>query len=161
MNLSKSLPVLLMIGVCAACSDAPEPAGEVEVETGTESASSGKSIDMADYGFIDGVVVKPIDMPDWLPADLKLPDDFVPVEELYMAPINASILRGVTNEPIEDLFDSLSADLIAAGYDVRLGDDYRADNLVYFSGNGYEDSTISIRPGPNDTLLDIALIPAR
>lgn len=144
------------IALIAACSEAPEPASEEPVAIGDADATAGQTVNLADYGFLDGGEISPIDTPEWMPEDLALPSDFVPVEERAIG-TRTFLLRGVTQQPSEGLFENLSAGLRDAGYEVREGDGYRADNLVYFSGKGYEDSTIKIVRGESDTLLEISL----
>lgn len=146
----------VVIAALAACSEAPESDAGPTTETGMAGSANEQSVDLADYGFLDGGEVSPIEMPDWMPANLTLPDDFVPVEQRAIG-TKTFLLRGITQQPSDKLYDSLSAALQEAGYEVRSGDDYRNENLVYFSGNGYEDSSVKIRPGPADTLLEIGL----
>ncbi|MEM7779723.1 MAG: hypothetical protein AAF697_04925 [Pseudomonadota bacterium] len=142
--------------LCAACGgETDSPSGAMTEPEASEMTGEG-SIDMAAYGFLDGQMVSPIDMPGWFPESITLPDDFVAVEAREIG-TRSAVLRGVTAAPMEGLYDTLSADLEAAGYSVRKSDGLRADNLIYFGGQGYEDSGIRLRPGPDDVLLDITL----
>ncbi|PEQ14274.1 hypothetical protein B2G71_01315 [Novosphingobium sp. PC22D] len=159
MKFSQFAAASLGLALVAGCGESPDTAtGQGDSLPAAEpvAGSDGRTYDLADYGYIDGQEVTPIGMPGWMPAEISLPGDFVPLEERSLG-TRTHLLRGVTQEPGDGLYDSLSADLREAGFEVRDGEGYRADNLVYFSGNGYEDSKIDIRPGDNDTLLEISL----
>lgn len=144
------------IAMISACSEPDMSQGEQTGEESTDQAAPEASVDLSEYGLLDGGQVSPIAMPGWLPDGFPLPDDFVALDERSIG-TRTRIMRGVTDQSGDGLFDSISQNLQSAGYEVRDGESYRADNLVYFSGKGYEDSTIRIRPGDGGSLLEISL----
>lgn len=159
MKIAKFVCFGLVVALTAACGSEAEDSGSTAMIAQDIATASGDTINLDDYGFIGGTQLTPVSMPGWFPQSITLPDDFVTYEARQMG-TSAAIVRGLTNEPADSLFDSLSAALREQGFEVRDGEGYRADNLVYFAGNGYEDSTIRIRPGPTDTMLDIGLVSA-
>ena len=154
-----ALFLIAATGLLAGCGGSQEAPLADDVEASDAPASSAQTINLDDYGFIGEQMVSPIAKPDWLPDSLALPDDTVAVYARTVMP-GRQQFYGITKQPADGLFDTLAKGLRDNGYEVRDDDYYRSENLVYFGGNGYEDSTIRIRPGPDDTLLDIGLVDA-
>lgn len=95
-------------------------------------------------------------LPEWLPADFPLPEDFS-VESAQEIGQNTKVLNGSTDAPLDGLYESLSADLENAGYQVRNGEDYADQDLVYFEGKGCEDCTIRITDAGLSRTMQISL----
>jgi hypothetical protein len=130
--------VLFAIGVAglvSSCGGEVDEAMTDEASAPTATEPSGETINLDDYGFIGEQRVGLIAAPDWLPEDLALPDDTVAVYARSLTS-GRQIFYGITKEPAEGLFDILTERLRSKGYEVRDGEYYRSDNLVYFGGNG-------------------------
>ncbi len=102
----------------------------------------------------EGAAVVP--MPDWLPADFPVPDDFVAESDRQFG-ASTYMLRGRTATPLEGLYEQYAEDLTAQGYEVRETPELIEQDLVFFSGNGWEDSTVRIIDSGEHRTLEIGL----
>lgn len=156
MKIEHLLSALCAVSLCAACGSEPEQSpADPAIADEAEAAGAG-GIDTGDYGFLDAQVLAPIAMPDWFPDTITLPADFVAVEAREIGSSNL-LVRGVTSEPLEGMYDTLANDLETAGYSLRKINGMREDNLISFKGMGYDDGAIRLRPGSSDTMLEITL----
>ncbi|MEM8696350.1 MAG: hypothetical protein AAGE05_10055 [Pseudomonadota bacterium] len=106
----------------------------------------------AEAGGANGVMA----MPDWFPADFPLPDDFEPESDRQFG-ASTFMLRGTTAAPLEGLYETLANDLGAAGFQILDRPELVEQDLVYFNGNGWEDSTIRIVDSGDRRTLEISL----
>lgn len=97
-----------------------------------------------------------IAIPDWLPADFPLPDDFVAESDRRFG-ASTYMLRGNTAAPMEGLYAQYVEDLSAQGFEVRETPELEEQDLVFFSGNGWEDSTVRIIDSGDRRTLEIGL----
>lgn len=104
----------------------------------------------------DAEVADVVPMPDWLPADFPVPDDFVAESDRQFG-ASTYMLRGRTAAPLEGLYEQYAEDLTAQGYEVRQTPELVEQNLVYFGGNGWEDSTVRIIDSGTHRTLEIGL----
>ena len=113
---------------------------------GTGDAGDTAGADVADV----------VPMPDWLPADFPVPDDFVAESDRQFG-ASTYMLRGRTATPLEGLYEQYAEDLTAQGYEVRQTPELIEQDLVFFSGNGWEDSTVRIIDSGTHRTLEIGL----
>jgi hypothetical protein len=104
----------------------------------------------------DAQSVESIPMPDWLPADFPVPDDFIAESDRQFG-ASTFMLRGRTATPLEGLYEQYAEDLTVQGFEVRQTPELIEQDLVFFSGNGWEDSTVRIIDSGEHRTLEIGL----
>ncbi|QLC22785.1 hypothetical protein HFP51_11700 [Parasphingopyxis sp. CP4] len=113
---------------------------------------AGESVD-ADS---DAQSAESIPMPDWLPEDFPVPDDFIAESDRQFG-ASTYMLRGRTATPLEGLYEQYAEDLTVQGFEVRQTPELVEQDLVFFNGNGWEDSTVRIIDSGDHRTLEIGL----
>ncbi len=85
-----------------------------------------------------------------------MPDDFVAESDRQFG-ASTYMLRGRTATPIEGLYEQYAEDLTAQGFEVRETPELVEEDLVFFNGNGWEDSTVRIIDSGDHRTLEIGL----
>lgn len=115
-------------------------------EAGDASSAEGEALES----------VESVPMPDWLPEDFPVPDDFIAESDRQFG-ASTFMLRGRTAAPLEGLYEQYAEDLTAQGFEVRETPELVEQDLVFFNGNGWEDSTVRIIDSGTHRTLEIGL----
>lgn len=97
-----------------------------------------------------------VPLPDWLPTDIYLPEDFEATQVLPM-PNGLHLLRGISQTSPEDLIHLYIQSLSTAGYEVVDRPGQQAKGVVQFRGKTLSDSIIRIRDDSDRRELQISL----
>ena len=85
-----------------------------------------------------------VPLPDWLPSDIYLPEDFEATQVLRL-PNGLHLLRGISQASAEDLTGRYIQSLAEAGYEVVDRPEQQAKSVVQVRGKTLSDSIIRVK----------------
>lgn len=121
-----------------------------------EPSATHPDTSMNDNGYEGQRVEERVAMPDWMPNDIWLPEDFE-ATQVQKIGTRTYILRGITTADTEMLLDTFPSKLKEAGYDTLDREDLKDQNLVQFDEKGLDTSLIRIRDDGDRRELQISL----
>lgn len=116
-------------------------AGQASNDTPTEPAAAAGE----ENTYAGNRVEDRIPVPDWLPSDIYLPDDYEATQAVDIGTGNYT-LRGISQLSQAELLEAYQTELASSGYNVRPPRDADADEpFLVFGGNGVSAGGVRIR----------------